>query len=48
MSLDTLLQPVEPEVTGDAGDGAVPDGRMDALLYSSTCRTRPRQRRQPA
>ncbi len=34
VSLDALLQPAGPEETGDAEDGAVPDGRVDApLIY---------------
>jgi len=32
VSLDAVLQPAGPEATGDAEDGAVPDGRVDAPL----------------
>ena len=32
VSLDALLQPAGPEGTGDAEDGAMPDGRVDAPL----------------
>ncbi len=32
VSLDALLQPTGPEGTGDAENGAVPDGRVDAPL----------------
>ncbi len=32
VSLDALLQPGEPEGTGDTEDGAMPDGRVDAPL----------------